>query len=134
MIKLKDFLFVCLCAVALISGCQTMKDMVDPGEAPKVDQSLPAPIQAAQQAINEANLDITAAANIVKSNAKAGVTTKAEALEQVGQLRNFREQIKAAQVLLDAGDISNAQTQTKLVNTLLTTLQKKVAEEARKAK
>lgn len=125
-------LLASLAIAPLLSGCQTLQELVGPGEAPKVDQTLSVPAQAAQQAVNEANLTITATANVIGNNAESGVMTKAEAQKALDEVADWRKKAKAAQSLLDAGDIGNAKTQAELINQAVLALQKRVAAEARK--
>lgn len=125
-------LLAALAAVFTLGGCQTLQELVGPGEAPKVDQTLSVPAQAAQQAVNEANLTITATANVIGNNAETGVMTKAEAQKALDEVADWRKKARAAQSLLDAGDIGNAKTQAELINQAVSALQKRVAAEARK--
>lgn len=117
--------------VLLSAGCGTLGQLFGPGEPPKVDQTLSEPAQAAQSAINEANLMIAAAANVIGNNAAAGIMTKAEAQQALDEVKRLREQARSAQAVLDLGDIGNAQTQAALINQLAAALHARVAKQAR---
>jgi len=123
-----------LVALALLSGgmmgCAGLQELA--GDTLKVDANLSPPAQIAQSVINEANLTLTASANVIGNNAQSGIMAKVDAQAALDEVKRLREQVKTAQALLELGDISSAQSQAALINRLATALHKRVAAEARK--
>ena len=113
--------------IALVGGCA----MVAPADVP-VSQSLSAPAQAVQKSINEANIAIATAANVVAQNTVDGIWTKEEGRAYVAKLKDFAGKVDAAQKMLDSGDVLSAKNQAELLSKLVVALHREVAARARK--
>lgn len=87
-----------------------------------------------QEAIDKTNIVLIAAANNVRDNVKSGVMTRDEALAAMAKLKELAAMTDEAQGLLDQGLAIQAQDKVKLVNTLLTSLQREIAQKAREVK
>jgi hypothetical protein len=81
-----------------------------PGTVPVSEKLSPA-AQSAQTAINEANILLTAAANVIAQNVVDGISTKDEGQKQIDQVRTYATQVDRAQKLLESGDIVSARNQ-----------------------
>ncbi len=101
----------------MVTACATF-------EAPKTPQ----------EAIDKTNVVLIAAATNVRDNAKAGIMTKVEAQAALARLKEFAVTTDEAQTLLDQGLAIQAQDKVKLVNSLLTALQRDIAQKAREVK
>lgn len=106
--------------------------LVQPAEIP-VNTTLPAAVQAVQKTINEANVLITAAANVVAQNYKDGISTKEEAMSYALKLKDMADKLDFAQQSLRLGDLGSAKTQSELIQKAITLLHKEVAQKARKS-
>jgi soluble cytochrome b562 len=84
-----------------------------------------------QEAINEANVYLTATANVIKQNAEDKVYTKDEAQRYLDKVRDLAKQVDNAQALVTAG-LPNAKDQAELVRALIIALHREVAARARK--
>ena len=111
----------------VLSGCA----LVAPADLP-VSQSLSAPAQAVQKTINESNIAITAAANVVAQNTIDGIWTKQEGQAYIAKLKDYASKVDAAQKMLDSGDVLNAKNQAELLSRLIVALHREVAARARK--
>ena len=111
----------------VLSGCA----LVAPADLP-VSQSLSAPAQAVQKTINESNIAITAAANVVAQNTIDGIWTKQEGQSYIAKLKDYAGKVDAAQKMLDSGDVLNAKNQAELLSKLIVVLHREVAARARK--
>lgn len=110
----------------LLPGCA----MFQPSDIP-VSQSLPVAAQNAQKAINEANVTLTAAANVVSQNFADGILTKEEAQSYIAKIEDYAKKVDSAKKLLDGGDILGAQNQAELLSKLIVALHREVAAKAR---
>jgi hypothetical protein len=117
-----------LLALALLAGCAMF---TQPGTVPVSEKLSPA-AQSAQTAINEANILLTAAANVIAQNVVDGISTKDEGQKQIDQVRTYATQVDRAQKLLESGDIVSARNQAELAQKLIATLHREVAARARK--
>jgi len=88
-------------------------------------------VKSPQDAINEANVVLTATAQLVKENVTNGVMTKEEGKSVLDEVKKYSVQVDSAQALLLAGNPLEAQNQIKLLNSAILSLQKRVAEKAR---
>jgi hypothetical protein len=93
-------------------------------------QSFQAP-RTPQDAVNQANIVITATAKTVADNVRAGVMTIAERDVAVAELRKYAVTVHDAQLLIATGHELDAANEVKLLNTALLALQKRVADKAR---
>ena len=85
----------------------------------------------AQDAINEANQWLIAAANVIASNVKEGIMTKAEAQAALDHVRKLGDDADRAQRLLDSGD-PDALDVANLTRTAIIALHREVAARARR--
>lgn len=111
----------------LLPACSLMQ----PAEVP-VNTTLPAAVQTVQKTITEANILITAAANVVSQNYKDGISTKEEAMAYALKLKDMADTLDSAQQALRLGDLTNAKNQAELIQKAITLLHKEVAAKARK--
>ena len=111
----------------VLSGCS----MVAPATVP-VSQSLSPAAQSVQKALNEANITIAAAANVVAQYVADGILTKPEAQKYVAELKGYAAQADKAQKMLDSGDVVNAKNQAELLNRLIVALHREVSTRSRK--
>lgn len=83
-----------------------------------------------QEAINEANITLTATANVVAQNVKDGIFTKEEGQRYIDKVRDLAKKVDAAQKLVDTG-MPDAEKQAELVRDLIVALHREVAQRAR---
>lgn len=123
-------LLVCMVIGATIAlgGCQGMGGRADL----PVSQSLSPAAQNVQKAINEANITLAAAFNVVAQNVADGILTKPEGKAYVAKLKEFAAKVDTAQALLNGGDILNAQKQSEILSRAIVALHKEIAAKARK--
>lgn len=112
--------------IVLAPGCA----MFQPSDIP-VSPGLSQPAQSVQKAINEANVTLTATANVVAQNLADGILTKPEAQGYVAKLKGYAADVDNAQKLLDAGLVVDAQKQSELLSRLIIALHKEVASRRR---
>ena len=108
----------------LLAGCSVMQRTAiptDPVEAKRL----------AQTYINEANVTLTAAANVVAQKRKDNIITVAERDSYVDKIRDFAKQADDVQALLDTGDIEKGFNQAELLKRLIVILHREVATKAR---
>jgi hypothetical protein len=82
--------------------------------------------------VNEANLGLTAAANIISSNVKDGIWTKAQAQGYLNKVRDYSRQVDRAQDLIRLGDFAQGKTEAEAVRSLIVLLHREIAAQARK--
>lgn len=87
--------------------------------------------QAAQGAINEANVALVATANVIAQNATDGTMAKADAQAALDRVRALARQVDDAQVLLKSGAVLDAKSKADIASRLILTLHKEVAAKAR---
>lgn len=112
-------------ASCVLPGCTTLGTT-------GVSSALSPEAQLAQRAINETNVTLAAAANVIAQNLSDGVMTRAEAQEALNQVKEYAIKADDAQKLLDTGFVLDAKNQAELVKGLISTLHKQVAAKARK--
>lgn len=83
-----------------------------------------------QEAINEANVTLTATANVIAQNVKDGIYTKDEGNRYLGKVRELADKVDAAQKLVNAG-LPDAAKQAEIVRSLILALHREVAARAR---
>jgi soluble cytochrome b562 len=105
---------------------------VDPISDIKAPTTLPAAGVAAQASINEANLALTAAANVIAQNVKDRIWTKAQAQGYLDKVRTYANQVDRAQQLVRLGDFAGGKTQAEAVKALIIVLHREAAAAARK--
>jgi soluble cytochrome b562 len=117
-----------LFALALVApGCS----LFQPAPIP-VSEKLSPMAQDAQKSLNEANLALTAAANVIAQDVTEGIILKAEAQEYITEIKALAKRVSATQALLDAGDILTAKNQAAQLQQLVLVLHRRVAATARK--
>jgi predicted small lipoprotein YifL len=84
------------------------------------------PQEAAQQALDEANVDITAAASTLIQAYKDGAVSDANLRDWRETLNEARDAADKAQALLNVGDLSTAQGKIKAAQALLGVAQKRL--------
>jgi soluble cytochrome b562 len=126
-------LLAVIALAAMIGGCGLMgPGGLFPSTDIPVSPTLSPAAQAAQKAINEANVTLAATANVIAQNVTDGIWTKPEAQSYLDKVKDFAKKTDAAQVLLNGGDILNAKNQAELLKSLILTLHREVAAKARK--
>lgn len=118
-----------IAAVVVLAACGAM--FTPPGKVPVSEKLSPA-AQTAQTAINEANILLIAAANVLGQQLTDGIVSKPEAQLQLNQIREFAARVDRAQQMLDTGDVLGAQNQAELAQRLLIVLHREIAQRARK--
>jgi soluble cytochrome b562 len=84
-----------------------------------------------QEAINEANITLAAAASVIGQNVKDKVFTKEEGQRYLDKVRELAKKVDDAQRLVDAG-LPDAAKQADLVKSLIVALHREVAARARR--
>lgn len=92
-----------------------------------VSEKLSPDAQKAQNVINEANVTLTAAANVLAQKKKDGIVTRAQAQSDLNRIKKYGEELDKAQALRDAGAVLDAETQAKAINAALLALRKEIA-------
>ncbi len=110
--------FVTLLLFLVVAACTTLHPFTG---------SPPTP----QELVNEANVTLTAVANVIGQNLQDGTMTKAEAQEYINEVKKYATQVDEAQALIRAGS-PLAADRAKLVHGLILNLHKQVAAAARK--
>jgi hypothetical protein len=125
---MRTFLFIMGLA---LGGCSVF-GTVEPLGKGTVSTSLPPAGQQAQLAVNEANLGLTAAANVIASNVKDGIWTKQQAQGYLNKVRDYSRQVDRAQDLIRLGDFAKGKTEAEAVRALIVLLHREIAAQARK--
>ena len=89
------------------------------------------PAETAQLAVNEANLSLTAAANVIAQNVKDKVWTKQQAQSHLDKVKDLSHQVDRAQELIRLGDFTQGKTQAEVVKAGLVILHREIAAKAR---
>ena len=97
-----------------------------------VSQDLPPAGQAAQKAINEANVAIVAAYLVIGQNAKERIWTKEQAQGYHNKVTDTRRRVDDAQRLVDLGEFGKGKTEAEAAQALLIILHREIAAQARK--
>ena len=88
----------------------------------------------AQYAVNEANLGLTAAANVVAGNVKDRIWTKTQAQPYLDKIRDYARQTDRAQELIRLGQFDAGKTQAEATKALILILHREIAAKAREVK
>jgi PBP1b-binding outer membrane lipoprotein LpoB len=118
--------------LALMLGGCSMFGPLETATPMSVPTTLPEAGRQAQLAINEANLALTAAANVIAANVKDGIWTKAQAQGYLDKVREYAKQVDRAQEAVRLGQFSTAQAQANAVQALILILHREAAAQARK--
>ena len=124
-------LLIILAFAALLGGC-ALFGPVEPVPSGTVSSALPPGAQQAQLAINEANLALTAAANVIAGNVKDRIWTKQQAQGYLDKVKDYVRQVDRAQELVRLGDFVQGKTQAEAVRSLIVILHREIAAQARK--
>ena len=89
------------------------------------------PAEQAQLAVNEANLSLTAAANVVAGNVKDRIWTKEQAQGYLNKIRDYARDVDRAQDLVRAGQFELGKSQAELTKSLIIILHREIAQKAR---
>ena len=89
------------------------------------------PAEQAQLAVNEANLSLAAAANVITQNVKDKVWTKQQAQSHLDKVKDLSHQVDRAQELIRFGDFTGGKTQAEIVKAGLVILHREIAAKAR---
>ena len=125
---MRTFLFI---AGLALGGC-SLFGPVEQISSKTVSQSLPPAGQQAQLAVNEANLALTAAANVIVGNLKDRIWTKQQAQAYLDKVKDYAHQVDRAQELVRLGDFAMGQTQAEATRALIVLLHREIAAQARK--
>lgn len=87
----------------------------------------------AQGLINEANVLLTACANVIASGVKEGTMPKDQAQKHLDKVREFSAKVDEAQALLRSGNEAAAMDRAQLVRSLILELHRALAAQARKS-
>lgn len=118
---------VLACSLALfLAGCQ----LFGPIE-PVSTRPITTPAEQAQNAVNEANLGLTAAANVVAGNVKDRIWTKAQAQPYLDKIKDYAQQVDRAQELIRLGEFGAGKTQAEATRALIVILHREIAAKAR---
>lgn len=109
---------VMLVALTAMSGCQTVRDLVDTDRTVK-------------QRIRDAEILIAAGYKKVAEDRRAGILTKEESLSRIAEIDSIDSKLSTAKDLLAGGNDQAAGKTLDLVNSLLLEYRKKLAAEAR---
>ena len=89
------------------------------------------PAEQAQLAVNEANLSLTAAANVITQNLKDKVWTKQQAQGYLDKVRLYAKDVDKAQDLVRLGQFELGKSQAELTKSLIIILHREIAAKAR---
>ena len=123
-------IFAFLAALTL-PGC-TLFGPVEPLSKGTVSQTHPPAGQQAQLAVNEANLALTAAANVIQGNLKDRIWTKQQAQGYLDKVKDYAQQVDRAQELVRLGQFDLGKTQAEVTRSLIIILHREIAAQARK--
>ena len=118
---------LCVLLLALLPACT-----VQPVSQMSVPTTLPEAGKQAQVAVNEANLALTAAANVIAGNVKGAIWTKAQAQGYLDKVKEYAKRVDRAQELVRLGQFDLGKTQADSVQALILILHREVAAQARK--
>ena len=119
-----------------LGGCGTMGGLFEPVHSPTTIEGETAVQQATRLAyasLDEAYVDLTALDIQIGKNVADRIWTKAQGQAALDESISYRKKVDKAYELLKLGDLSTAQSQAELIQRLIVTLQRKVAETARES-
>lgn len=116
--------------IAVLYGCASQMT-VHPASQENAAKD---PVTATKNLIDEANAGLTAGYTTVLNGFQSGAMTKAEALSYQSDLDKASKYIDGAAVFLDSGDVTSAQGQIKLANSIIGLVQSKLIELKREGK
>ncbi|HON93729.1 MAG TPA: hypothetical protein PKZ07_19325 [Sedimentisphaerales bacterium] len=119
----------------IVFGCQPMTVTgwgMAPGPESTNLRTAATPYEAIQRAINEANVDITAAARVLNQNARAGVISKSDAATFRQTLKESAQSVDVAQDILREGDTDSARSHLDLAQVLILRARREIDQQSRK--
>ena len=118
--------------LSLALGSCAFRGPAEPLSTMSVPTTLPEAGKQAQVAVNEANLALTAAANVIAANAKDGIWTKPQAQGYLDKVKDYAKQVDRAQELVRLGQFDLGKTQADAVRSVILILHREIAAQARK--
>ena len=115
---------ICAAVGVVMTSCSILGPVEPIGKASS-------PAEQAQLAVNEANLSLAAAANVIASNVKDKVWTKQQAQSHLDKVKDLSRQVDRAQELIRFGDFTGGRTQAEIVKAGLVILHREIAAKAR---
>lgn len=103
-------------------GCSFLKPQ--PIAELKMPSTLSEAGKQAQNLINEANVAITAAYNVVAANLENGTMSAVDGAKYIAALDDYAKKVDAAQSALNLGQVADAKTQAEALNKLIVALHK----------
>jgi soluble cytochrome b562 len=92
-----------------------------------VSQKLSPAAQSVQKSINEANVILTAAANVLSQQVADGILSKPDAQAYLSKIKGYAADVDKAQDLLAKGLILDAKNQAEILSKLVVALHKEIA-------
>lgn len=123
--------FLSFLTVFTLLGCGTTGRMIAPMEPIAVPEHLSEVGKEAQKLINEANVALIAAYDVVREKRRDRLISKMDALKHLDTLDDYSGKVDNAQEALDLGNDTAAKGKAELLKTLIAALHKQVAEKAR---
>lgn len=115
-------------ALALpLGGCETLGQPLHGKTSTEA-----AAVQTTRTAIDETYAALISINTVISENVTAKVWTPAQAKPYLDRSRSARQRADQARELLRLGDITQAESQAKILRELITTLQREIALQARK--
>lgn len=121
--------------VCLIAGCQPMPISgfgMAPGPESTNLRTAATPADAIQRSINEANIDITAAARVLNQNFRAGVITRPEYAGLRQTLKESAQAVDLTQDILRAGDVDSATAHLDAAGVLIARARREIQQQSSK--
>lgn len=115
-------ILIALALAVAVPGCT----LFQPAPIP-VSATLSPAAQSVQKALNEANVTLAAAANVVAQNVTEGILSKPDGQAYVAKLKELAQKVDQAKALLDKGLVLDAKNQAELLSSLIIALHKEVA-------
>ncbi len=115
-----------LCLALALPAC----NLLGPAE-PISTRPLGGVAEQAQNAVNEANLGLTAAANVIAANVKDKIWSKEQAQGYLEKVKEYAKRADSAQELINLGKFSEGKTQAEALRSLIIVLHREIAVRAR---
>lgn len=120
-------LLLCLVLALPLTSCALLGTV-----EPVSTRPLTGVAEQAQNAVNEANLSLTAAANVIAQNVKDGIWTKEQGKTYLDKVKDYAKQTDRAQELVRLGEFGQGKTQAEAVKALIVVLHREAAAAARR--
>ena len=116
--------FLIVLAMLGMTGCAALQP------TPIADLKMPSTLseagKTAQGAINEANVALTAAYNVVAANLADKTMSVTDGTKYLASLDEYAKKLDAAQDALNLGNVADANTQAQAINALILALHKQL--------